>query len=248
MKKAVAKTMEFSSEIDNPLFLSYVESAMRGMDIKIVSFKSLLLAVFPASAIVIREGEADKDEKDFLLSLRLKTLLAPTSMRLSLPGYKASQRSLMIATPESFRKKERDKRLKVLRNIDDFKQLFALYRKIAEMDGCFDADEDDENAARFLNQSYPFAAVALVENGRALSAAYISRAESTLPMITAVATEPGERKKGYATSVVSELMDISFNENRIKKLALWCLDKEAEGIYRALGFEEDSKWIHFKEE
>ena len=53
-----------------------------------------------------------------------------------------------------------------------------------------------------------------------------------------VATEIRYRGRGYAKAVVSELADISLNENMMESLMLWYSSDKAGDIYRALGFED----------
>ena len=234
-----------SKSIHDPFLLSYLSDAEKGMDVRVSRLGNIIMLNFPASAIVITKNSSFScEELESLSALGLNAILTPQP--LPIPGYTATERTLMRATPSSFRKKERNERLKVLRTREDFLMLFSLYRSVPGMEESFEEEEDEENCHRFLSFYYPFAAVALTDGSKALSAAYLVRAESILPMITCVATLPEERRKGYAASVVSELMDISFNENRIRELALWCTEECAARIYRALGFADSGRWFCLK--
>ena len=57
-------------------------------------------------------------------------------------------------------------------------------------------------------------------------------------MIVGMATAPEYRNRGFATSVISEIADISFNENLMDFLLLWYSSDKAGSLYRKIGFED----------
>ena len=155
-----------------------------------------------------------------------------------IPGIEVQNRGLMILRPEHFRKAERDERLMVLRTEDDYRKLFTLYREVPEMAEGFDEEDDEDNAERFISAPFPFTAVGICENGRIISGAYLSSVSRTNAMIVGTATAPEYRNRGFATSVISEIADISFNENLMDFLLLWYSSDKAGNLYRKIGFED----------
>ena len=225
-----------------------------GEEFGMYSNGSLYAAVFPYSVLIDAEDswKPETEEYDFILSLDKPLIAAPEyiakALLPSLPHYKAEKRNMMTITKDDFIKKERDARLKVLRTKSDFLSLFRLYRKTPEMRDGFSAAEDEINMENFMSRPYPFAAVALVENGKTLSGAYLSNEGKRNIMISGVATDPLHRGRGYACSVVSELIDIALNENMVKRLSLWYIEEETGRIYRSLGFRDTGSWIYLKKE
>ena len=67
-------------------------------------------------------------------------------------------------------------------------------------------------------------------------------------MVSGVVTHPNYRHKGFATAVLSELVDIAFSENMMKMLSLWYNNEEAGKIYRKTGFKDEGSWLYLKKE
>ncbi len=253
--RAASLADELDGNGDKYLFLTNdLRDAAEGKDIDVYSADGMYIAAFPASAVIVNSSgrAADCDDAAFIMSLEKHALVAPENTMLPLlhllPGYSPELRHMMTVKEGDFRKKERDMRLKVLRTRSDFKSLFSLYRKIPEMMDSFPEEDDDENAASFSTRPFPFAAVALFEGGEAVSGAYISNPSGRNAMVSGVSTAPGYRGRGYAASVVSELLDIAFGENGMKRLSLWYTDEGAGRIYRSLGFRDTGSWIYLLKE
>ena len=233
---------------DDERNILFVNDLREGLFTKAEKYRELYIIHFPYSLILF--GEVPEDCQSlavYIMSLKTRVIIAPEPVMLAvspcLSGYSMETRRMMTITPEHFRKKERDTRLKVLRTKEDFLALFSLYRKVAEMAESFPECEDGENLDTFLSKPFPFTAVALFENGEAVSGGYISNPSRLNAMISCIATAPEHRNKGFATSVVSELLDISFGENMMKRLSLWYTNEEAGRIYRSLGFRDAGTWI-----
>lgn len=80
-------------------------------------------------------------------------------------------------------------------------------------------------------------AVGMFKNGRLVSLAKTSASNSMSTMLVGVATEPDERRKGYASVVVGELCRRAFEGNR-EFICLFYDNPEAGRIYRKTGFRE----------
>ena len=102
----------------------------------------------------------------------------------------------------------------------------------------FGKRNDEDNTERFLSSPFPFTAVGLYEDDKLVSGAYLGRVTRKTAFVVGVATDIRYRGRGYAKAVVSELADISLNENMMESLMLWYSSDKAGDIYRALGFED----------
>ena len=235
-------------------FINDLKDYENNENIEVYSSGKLHILLFPYSLILASESDwtCSIEDRMFISKSRKKIIMGPENTMLPLipylSGYSLELRNMMTITPDDFIKKERDNRLKVLRTEPDFISLFQLYRKVPEMMEGFSEADDEINANQFISKPFPFSAVALFENNEALSGAYISNPERSNAMISGVATAPGYRGKGYAASVVSELVDIALNENRMKRISLWYTDENAGRIYRSLGFKDIGSWLYLKEE
>ena len=203
----------------------------------------LLIADFHSFAVAIGDGAKAAEAAQGIDADILIVPQSMESMAALMPKWSVEKRRMMTLTPALFRKKERDPRIRVLRTKKDFLALFRLYRLVPGMEGGFQSSEDGANAEDFLSRPFPFTAVALFEDGRAVSGCYLSNAGGSNAMVSGVATLPGRRRRGYASSSVSEIVDISFSENGMGRLSLWYDDEAAAGVYRSLGFQDAGCWL-----
>lgn len=235
-------------ENERNLFFSNALLDLRDEGI-VYSDGKLHIISFPTMVIISSSGSWKGSEHvaDFIRSLRPVTILAPDriiSPLLSEFGeYKQQERNLMTITASGFCKIPRDNRLRVLRTKEDFIALFRLYGNVPAMAERFSEADDEDNLEDFLSRDFPFTAVALFIGDKAVSGGYISNHRKRNAMLSGIATRQEYRNRGYATSVVSELLDISFSENLMKRLFLWYTDEKAARIYKAIGFRDLGSWI-----
>ncbi len=237
-------------------FINNLKAYSSDSVITIRSSGRLHAVCFPASAVLLAEDgwTPSEDEAVFIRTLDADAMIAPeNTMTAIIPLIRCStaeERHMMTITPDDFFSSQRRENCrevpKILRTHDDFLSLFRLYRRIPEMGDSFHEEDDEHNASSFSSRPSPFSAAAVFMGNEAVSGAYISNYDHPNAMISAVATLPEWRGKGFAASVVSALMDISFRENDMKRLSLWYTGDEAGRIYRSLGFRDIGKWIYIR--
>lgn len=202
------------------------------------------------SMLLYSTGGYSKDDAiSFLSRHSWKALMGPEDTLKALEdsfNTENSYRKMLKADTQCFRKKPRDERLRVLNTRKDYKELMMMYRKVASFRNDFPASEDDLAIDRFMSEDYPFAAVGLAEDGRIRSGAYLSAASRRCAMIVGVATEPGYEGRGFASSVVSELLDIALNQFGLEYICLWYSTERAHRVYSKLGFMPVSDYAYFK--
>jgi len=160
--------------------------------------------------------------------------------------FKIQYRDLMIVDKTSFNKlSSRDTRLRELFSPDDYESLYDLYLNIPSYKDSFLSEDRSQWALGKAELEYPMAGVGLYFGNRIISGAYLSAATKTSAMVVGVGTNPDYENMGFATSVVSELVDIALNENNIGYLALWYSDEKAHHIYTKLGFKSIGKYAYF---
>ncbi len=165
-----------------------------------------------------------------------------------LPAFNPQERCLMRLDRSSCHPGAVDQRVRMLNTEKDFRMLFSLYRAVPGMEGGYEKENDEENAASFASRPFPFVAVAFIEDGKAVSGGYIGNAGTHSPMISGIATHPRFRGRGYASKVIEALISISFNQNGLKHLHLWYENEDAGRLYRSLGFQTDGSWILLRRE
>ena len=163
-----------------------------------------------------------------------------------LPEYKAEKRHVMTITKENFIHRYIPEEARVLKTHKDYRALFSLYREIDEMKGEFPRSDDKINASFFLSKPEPFTAVAFFIEEKAVSGGYIANASSLNAMITAIATSPVFRNRGYASAVTQKLLDVSFTEKGMERLSLCYTNEDVGSIYRNLGFHDIGTWLFLK--
>lgn len=253
MKRLDLSEIEYTEDEKraDPLFFSILENWDRN-GLELYHDGSLYILLTRGGRAVIR-GEITKSESlMFLRNKEWKSIAGSreniTLLSSMIPGMHIENRHLMRLDERSFRKRERSDKLRTLRTESDFLDLFRLYRRIPEMKEGFERKNDEENAERFISSPFPFTAVGLYENGKLVSGAYLGRVTRKTAFVVGVATDMGYRGKGYAGSVVSELADISLNENMMEMLMLWYSSDKAGDIYRAIGFEDIPDTVFAKRE
>ncbi len=237
---------ELADDEENLFFVNELSDCLSRGGCSVLSNGLLHAVVFPAAAVLAagKGWHGCKGDATFILSLELNVIAAPERVMREIPlrGYSKEKRSLMTITPPDFHCKVRDNRLRVLRTDDDFRSLFALYRRVPGMeDGFLESDEED-NLEDFPLREPPFSAIAMFLDGKAVSGAYIGNHRKKNALLCGVATDPGYRKRGYASAVISRILDISFTEKRMKRLSLWYTDENAGKLYRTLGFRDAGTW------
>lgn len=225
----------------DPLFFSILENWDRN-GLELYHDGSLYILLTRGGKAVLRGEIANSGSVMFLKDAEWKSIAGSNRnialLSSEIPGMHIEKRHLMRLDRKSFRKKERSDKLRILRTESDFLDLFRLYRRIPEMREGFGRKNDEENAERFISSPFPFTAVGLYENGKLVSGAYLGRVTRKTAFIVGVATDMEYRRNGCAGSVVSELADISLNENMMEMLMLWYSSDKAGDIYRAIGFED----------
>ncbi len=238
----------------NAFFLNDLQDVLGHDDGDVLETDGLYIIRYPFTAVVERKDEKDpgKEDAEEMQRMGCNVFSAPSSVLSPilpfLDGYREEERKMMTITPFSFRRAERDERVRVLRTARDFLSLFRLYRATDGMNETFSEDEDGHNLDSFLSRSFPFTSVALFERGKAVSGAYIGNHQRRNATVSGVATHPDFRKRGFASSVVSELVDIAFSENMMPMLSLWYNNEEAGRIYRKLGFRDEGTFLHLRKE
>lgn len=160
-------------------------------------------------------------------------------------SFDISHRELLCVDKASFKKKcPRDTRLRELFSPEDYEDLFKLYTKIPQFKNSYQEDDINQWALEKAEEEYPHTGVALYLGSRVVSGAYLSGATKNSAMVVSVATDPDYENMGFATSVVSELVDIALFENNIGYLCLWYSDEKALHIYQKLGFKPIGKYSY----
>ena len=227
---------------ENPLFFSILENWDRnGLALYSDGYLDILL-IRGGKAVIRGDIKNVSSVASFLKDKEWSSIAGSRgnikAISQNIPGVSEENRHLMLLTRGTFRKTDRNEKLKVLRTERDFIDLFRLYRNIPEMKEGFGKRNDEDNTERFLSSPFPFTAVGLYEDDKLVSGAYLGRVTRKTAFVVGVATEIRYRGRGYAKAVVSELADISLNENMMESLMLWYSSDKAGDIYRALGFED----------
>lgn len=246
---------ELAKKLSNDVFFrnDLLDTLSSGIG-KVFQYRGIYIIKYPAILVISSENNYETSIEDaaVIRSFNSMTIFAKASLLTpilsSFTDYKAEYRKMMTIRMENFHKQERDDRIRVLRTRNDFLSLFKLYREVPGFGDRFSKVEDEANLEDFLSREYPFTAVALFENGKALSGAYISNHKRQNAMVSGVVTHPNYRHKGFATAVLSELVDIAFTENMMKMLSLWYNNEEAGKIYRKTGFKDEGSWLYLKKE
>ena len=222
--------------------LSY--ECRRGREKDVIRSDSLLLLPSPGTYILAySDGCFDAGKAAALADgYGWRTMMGPedTISRLAplLPGCRIERRTMYGLERQDFTGKEG--RALIL-SPDQYRDLFALYRKIPEMSDGFDEDEDDANMERFRSRPCPFAAAGIYEDGHLVSGAYLGSHD----LICGVATEEGYRRRGYASEVVSCLLSCIFSRS-MDAVALWCSDPDAARMYEGIGFRKRAGYIFLR--
>jgi predicted GNAT family acetyltransferase len=119
---------------------------------------------------------------------------------------------------------------------DDADDITDLLAGIKEFDR---GDRDREKSKKQLlsNMQHGSIYCGVLDDGRLVSVASTSAANSRSAMVVGVATQPGCRGRGYASAVVSSVCTASFAEGK-EFLCLFYDNPNAGRIYNRIGFRE----------
>ena len=238
----------------NIFFLNALEKGNLGSYLKVYKIdEAYILHGMCAFVCIYAQGEYDKARLiKFLSSLPFSYLYELEEQIKDLEDYlskdfNVEKRAMMSVDKSSFiRLAERDTRLRELFAPEDYEDLYDMYTHNSEFEHDYPIENKEEWALEKAELEYPHTGVGLYYKNRIISGAYLLGANKTRAAIVGVATDDDYVGCGFATSVVSELVDIALYENNINYLCLWYNNEKAHHIYSKLGFMPVGNYIFAK--
>lgn len=247
---------KLSKDRRNLFFINNLQLYKLGMEIKVYKVDNAYILNWLNTSILIYAPEGyDKNEvlsflktQEFIAINGAREYIGPLENDIK-DEFSISYRDFMMVDKSSFKKlASRDIRLRELFAPEDYEALYDLYMNIPAYKDDYPNDDiyREDWALAKAEMEYPTTGVGLYLGKRLVSGAYLSAATISSAMIVGVGTNPDYENMGFATSVVSELVDIALNENKIGYLCLWYSDEKSYHIYRKLGFKKIGEYAYFK--
>lgn len=122
---------------------------------------------------------------------------------------------------------------------DNVDEMSELLESIKEFGNVYDGEEGNRKHREQLHTNFDHGSIAVgvFVNGKIVSVASTSGANSISTMVVGVATAEGSRGRGYASAAVYELCRRSFADGK-RFICLFYDNPDAGRIYRRLGFAE----------
>ncbi len=154
--------------------------------------------------------------------------------RADIEGYEIRERKTMILFRDGFTK--RGSGARILRTRGEHSALVSLLERHG-MAPALDAEE-------LSSRPFPSEAAGFFEGRKLVSCAYTCFESTLAAMIVGVLTDTGYRRRGYAAAVLSELIDVLFNEDSLEYIVLWYESPESRRLYESLGFRTAESFIY----